>query len=172
MPVPWPSDRDHICIPDVAERALTIKQLFDLRTFLQRLCKAKLLRRTSDAKHRSPDSGRGTRLNWHDLNLYDVTDEVIKPIIHFREMRKASSSSAPVRQSSWRDFSGQFAGYSWAELVSAVPQRPQLMVSHWWGGPCYTIATHRPRATARTALTPMYGHVHSPVSDKAASAIS
>ena len=24
--------------------------------------------------------------------------------------------------------------YSWAELVSAEPQRPQLMISHWWGG--------------------------------------
>ena len=25
-------------------------------------------------------------------------------------------------------------GYSWAELVSQEPQKPQFMISHWWGG--------------------------------------
>ncbi|CAE7748933.1 SPY [Symbiodinium sp. CCMP2592] len=126
MPVPWPVKRDRICIQNIAERALTIKQLCDLRAFLQRLCKAKLLKRTCDDKCRSGTSGRAEdkQLSWHDLNLYDVTDEVIKPIIQFREMKVATN--VPT--------TGHFAGYSWAELVSEKPQRPQLMISHWWGG--------------------------------------
>eukprot|EP00434_Breviolum_minutum_P041935 symbB.v1.2.037309.t1/scaffold5471.1/size26785/4 len=99
MPVPWPLDRQRAYIPNIAERALTLKQLFDLRSFLQRLCKAKLLK----------------KLQWHDLNLYQVRDEVIKPVICFREGVETK-------------------GYSWAELVAAGPQPPQLMISHWWGG--------------------------------------
>ena len=102
MPVPWPTDRDRIRIENIAERALTIKQLSDLRTFLQRLCKAKLLCRTEDDKsHKSksawprpgqngqtPDGVKKKKqqLSWHELNLYDVTDEVIKPLIYYREM--------------------------------------------------------------------------------------
>lgn len=46
-----------------------------------------------------------------------MTDEVIKPVIAFREQK-----------------GGSCEGYSWAELVAEGPQEPQLMVSHWWGG--------------------------------------
>ena len=82
-------------------------QLFDLHSFLQRLCKAKLLKKF-------PTSNK-VYLQWHDLNLYQVRDEVIKPVICFREGVETK-------------------GYSWAELVAKGPQPPQLMISHWWGG--------------------------------------
>ncbi|CAJ1370192.1 unnamed protein product [Effrenium voratum] len=107
MPVPWMLHKHRSYIPHIAERALTVKQLCDLRIFLQRLCKAKLLTRRQ-ASNADP-------LQWHQLNLYHVTDEVIKPVISFRAK-------------------GAHAGYSWAELVAEGPQKPQLMVSHWWGG--------------------------------------
>ena len=107
MPVPWPLDRQRAFIPNIAERALTVKQLFDLHSFLQRLCKAKLLKKF-------PASNK-VYLQWHDLNLYQVRDEVIKPVICFREGVETK-------------------GYSWAELVAKGPQPPQLMISHWWGG--------------------------------------
>ena len=93
--------------PTSRERALTVKQLFDLHSFLQRLCKAKLLKKL-------PASNK-VFLQWHDLNLYQVRDEVIKPVICFREGVETK-------------------GYSWAELVAKGPQPAQLMISHWWGG--------------------------------------
>ena len=82
-----------------------VKQLCDLRIYLQRLCKAKVLRQGS------------LQLQWHELNLYHVTDEVIKPFISFRERQWGGDET-----------------YSWAELVALGPQTPDLMVSHWWGG--------------------------------------
>eukprot|EP00435_Cladocopium_sp_Y103_P063560 s207_g25.t1 len=120
MPVPWMLDRPRSHIPNIAERALSMKQLCDLRIFLQRLCKAKVLTR------RAASDADGSHLQWHELNLYHVTDEVIKPVIAFRERK-----------------GGHSAGYSWAELVAegpqkpelmVRPQKPELMVSHWWGG--------------------------------------
>ena len=113
MPVPWMLHKRRSYIPNIAERALTVKQLCDLRLLLQRLCKAKVLRGKAAA------GSSGECLQWHELNLYHVTDEVIRPVILSRE----------------KEWKGQdAAGYSWAELVAAGPQPPQLMVSHWWGG--------------------------------------
>ncbi|CAE7254436.1 unnamed protein product [Symbiodinium natans] len=139
MPVPWSSKRHRSYIAHIADRALTVKKLNDLRTFLKRLCKARILHRPGTQDH----------LTWHTINLYDVTDAVIKPVIYFREQEHkvsrgqeaipfwksvlCSSSVGPASPASVRTPTG-FKGFSWAELVNAAPLRPQIMVSHWWGG--------------------------------------
>eukprot|EP00438_Fugacium_kawagutii_P031870 Skav224123 [mRNA] locus=scaffold2427:317724:322270:- [translate_table: standard] len=136
MPVPWSSKRHRAYIDQIAERPLTVKKLNDLRTFLKRLCKARILHGPGTQSH----------LTWHCINLYDVTDAVIKPVIYFREQeRKVSPGQAmtfwksvlcgvdPASPASVRTPTG-FKGFSWAELVNTAPLRPQIMVSHWWGG--------------------------------------
>lgn len=120
MPVPWCNERRCTLIPDVAERGLRVRQLWDLCIFLRRLCKTKSLRRAGYAK----DCDYDQWLEWQALNLYDITDEVIKKYIPYHDQKWGVDESDPIIQKR----------YSWAELVSAEPQRPQLMISHWWGG--------------------------------------
>ena len=59
------------------------------------------------------------------MNLYDVTDQVIKKLIPFHD-KKWLGDAADSEQLA--------KGYSWAELVASQPQPPDFMVSHWWGG--------------------------------------
>ena len=59
MPVPWMVHSHRSYIPRIADRALTVKQLFDLRIFLQRLCKAKVLTR------RAASDADASQLQWH-----------------------------------------------------------------------------------------------------------
>ena len=49
MPVPWTKERRCVLIPDVADRGLKVRQLWDLTIFLKRLCKAKCLLRNNVA---------------------------------------------------------------------------------------------------------------------------
>ncbi|CAJ1399597.1 unnamed protein product [Effrenium voratum] len=127
MPVPWHARRARSFIPNIAERALTVKQLEDLRTFLQRVCKAKLLQD-------SGATGSG-HLQWHELNLYHVTDEVIKPVIRFHHQTGKEAEQGYSWPPVFRSLvPTDTKGYSWAELVAEGPQPPQLMISHWWGG--------------------------------------
>eukprot|EP00435_Cladocopium_sp_Y103_P062751 s510_g24.t1 len=86
----------------------------------RRLCKTKSLRRAGYAQNCNYDQW----LEWQALNLYDITDEVIKKYILYHDRKWGVDESDPIIQKR----------YSWAELVSAEPQRPQLMISHWWGG--------------------------------------
>ena len=61
------------------------------------------------------------------LNVFNTQHawiQVIKKYIPYHDLQWAVNEEDPeiARR------------YSWAELVSAEPQRPQLMISHWWGG--------------------------------------
>lgn len=106
-------------IEDVAERAITVKQLRSLRTFLQYLTKTELLKHTTD--HSKKKASHGKLIPWTSLNMYHITNEVIKKVIphvdpkgeHLDEDRR------------W---------YSWVEFVAEEPQPAKIMFSHWWGG--------------------------------------
>lgn len=134
MLVPWTKERRCILIPDVAQRGLKVRQLWDLTIFLKRLCKAKCLLRSNAARcliasvcYRQPQADEHSMrrwLDWHELNLYDITEQVIKKFIPYNDRYWQVDESDPLVSKR----------YSWAELVSAAPQRPHLMISHWWGG--------------------------------------
>ncbi|CAE7742303.1 Samtor [Symbiodinium sp. CCMP2456] len=106
-------------IEDVAERAITVKQLRSLRTFLQYLTKTELLKHTTE--HSKGKGSHGKLIPWTSLNMYHITNEVIKKVIphvdpkgeHLDEDRR------------W---------YSWVEFVAEEPQPAKIMFSHWWGG--------------------------------------
>jgi len=106
-------------IEDVAERAITVKQLRSLRTFLQYLTKTELLKHTTE--HSKGKASHGKLIPWTSLNMYHITNEVIKKVIphvdpkgeHLDEDRR------------W---------YSWVEFVAEEPQPAKIMFSHWWGG--------------------------------------
>ena len=115
MPVPWRTRGDkgfHHPIPNVADRAMQLRQLRQMRALLQRLCKTKLLWRTNyQTRERE-------RITWYALDMYDIANEVIKPIIKFLE----------------RSERGQGATYSWTELVATGRQAPRILFSHAWAG--------------------------------------
>lgn len=48
MPVPWRQTATPTLIEDVYDRSITVKQLLDLKAFLQSLCKTGLLRNPSE----------------------------------------------------------------------------------------------------------------------------
>ena len=111
MPVPWPRRAVVPRIEQVEHRAVTIQQLRNLRLFLQRLCKSGLLR----SKFRG-----NARINWFEINMFDIRDCVILPLI--RHLERA-------RNNEWN------GGYSWAELVAEDPEQPpDLLLSHSWSG--------------------------------------
>lgn len=98
---------------------MTVSQLRSLRTFLQHLTKTELLKHTTE---RSKTNGtQGHLIPWMNLNMYDITSEVITKVIphvdpkgeHIDETRR------------W---------YSWVEFVADEPQPAKIMFSHWWGG--------------------------------------
>lgn len=85
MPLPWQRGHHSWSVPVVSEttgssrrkgfenaedRAITIQQLCDLRTFLQRLCKTGML-----------------PFDWFSINMYHITSEVIKKVIPFIDKR-------------------------------------------------------------------------------------
>ncbi|CAK9014353.1 unnamed protein product [Durusdinium trenchii] len=120
MPVPWSTQRRRSFIRNVADRGLRVRQLWDLTIFLKRLCKTRSLLNSKHAEECGPIKW----LDWQALNLYNITDEVIKKYIPYHDRQWEVNEEDPevARR------------YSWAELVSAEAQPPQLMVSHWWGG--------------------------------------
>eukprot|EP00449_Zooxanthella_nutricula_P016903 CAMPEP_0198529522 /NCGR_PEP_ID=MMETSP1462-20131121/25808_1 /TAXON_ID=1333877 /ORGANISM="Brandtodinium nutriculum, Strain RCC3387" /LENGTH=137 /DNA_ID=CAMNT_0044259373 /DNA_START=89 /DNA_END=499 /DNA_ORIENTATION=+ len=121
MPLPWGLAEDRARIPDVVHRAITIKQLRELKTFVQRLTKTELLRNTTDFS--KGDGTHGKVISWHTINLYQLTDEVLKKVIPFVDPEGERDPRDPKRR--W---------YSWVEFVSKRQQPANIMFSHWWGG--------------------------------------
>ena len=116
MPSPWDPNRfdswalgtqidpstTRGCLIDLIEnRAITIQQLRDVRLLLQRLSKAHLLRRTN-----------GRALHWFEVNMYDIRDCIIKPVIQHQAGGERS----------------------WVELVASAEQPPLMLFSHSWSG--------------------------------------
>ncbi|CAE8742589.1 unnamed protein product, partial [Polarella glacialis] len=104
MPVPWSNTSTRI--PAVEHRAITIQQLRDLRLFLQRLCKVGFLKRQD-----------GSLIHWFHINMYEICNLVLKPVISFVEEQRGSRGK-----------------FSWVEFVSRDEQKPYLLFSHSWSG--------------------------------------
>lgn len=131
MPLPWVRGGPHVLAPDVEDRALSVKQLTELRSFLRRLCNARLIRFTEASKFAG--DRRGEPIDWFEINLYNISDEVIRKVIpevlsdggEFVDIDGAPQS-APANDK-W---------CSWAELVMKPGHRQKAMImfSHWWGG--------------------------------------
>eukprot|EP00971_Amphidinium_carterae_P114218 2263268-Amphidinium_carterae.1 len=118
MPLPWCSGRsarNRAPIPDVAHRAITIKQLKDLRTFLRRLTASNLLKHTT--KFSESCGTKGESLQWTDLNLYHITDEVIKKVIPYVDPDGEKDPAGSRRR--W---------YSWVEFVAEKKQPAKIML--------------------------------------------
>ncbi|CAJ1365977.1 unnamed protein product [Effrenium voratum] len=106
-------------IEEVERRAITIKQLRTLHSFLQYLTKTEVLKHTSEF---SRTTGMHNKLiPWTSLNMYDITTEVIKKVI-------------PHVDPEGEHIDDERRWYSWVEFVAAKEQPAQIMLSHWWGG--------------------------------------
>ncbi|CAE8627408.1 unnamed protein product [Polarella glacialis] len=81
-------------------------QLRDLRLFLQRLCKVGFLKRQD-----------GSLIHWFHINMYEICNLVLKPVISFVEEQRGSRGK-----------------FSWVEFVSRDEQKPYLLFSHSWSG--------------------------------------
>eukprot|EP00931_Biecheleriopsis_adriatica_P124358 TRINITY_DN9948_c0_g1_i4.p1 TRINITY_DN9948_c0_g1~~TRINITY_DN9948_c0_g1_i4.p1 ORF type:complete len:824 (-),score=147.49 TRINITY_DN9948_c0_g1_i4:137-2608(-) len=108
-------------IANISDRGITVSQLRILSQFVVSLCKTRLLKHTSSRAH---EDGRvGKCIHWRDVNLYDITDEVIKKVI-----LHAKPTMLPERLSAGQQWC------SWVEFVASHPQPAKIMFSHWWGG--------------------------------------
>ncbi|CAE7291540.1 TERF2IP [Symbiodinium natans] len=106
-------------VQDVADRAITVKQLRNLRTFLQYLTKTELLKHTSEFSKGKGSFGK--LIPWTTLNMYHITNEVIKKVIPHVDPKGERLDE----HRRW---------YSWVEFVADDPQPAKIMFSHWWGG--------------------------------------
>ncbi|CAE7564828.1 Amacr [Symbiodinium sp. CCMP2456] len=123
MSLPWPDAGFVVTrISDLTERAVTVKQLRQLSLFLQRLCKALLLKHSS--QHSKENGCYDEYITWFDINMYDITSEVIKKVIPYVNPKIQGARHAQMAQE-W---------CSWSEFVAHKPQPARLMISHWWGG--------------------------------------
>lgn len=98
-------------IQDPVERPISVRHLRSIAGMIRRLCKARLLK--------CDDS----LIAWYEINLYHITDKVLKPVITY--LLKPEDQP----ESHAQDWS-----CSWSELVGFGPQKPEILVSHWWGG--------------------------------------
>ena len=123
MSLPWPDPGFVVTrISNLTERAVTVKQLRQLSLFLQRLCKALLLKYSS--QHSKENGCYDEYITWFDINMYDITSEVIKKVIPYVNPKIQGARHAQMAQE-W---------CSWSEFVAHKPQPARLMISHWWGG--------------------------------------
>eukprot|EP00404_Azadinium_spinosum_P060963 CAMPEP_0180698238 /NCGR_PEP_ID=MMETSP1038_2-20121128/3919_1 /TAXON_ID=632150 /ORGANISM="Azadinium spinosum, Strain 3D9" /LENGTH=797 /DNA_ID=CAMNT_0022729797 /DNA_START=45 /DNA_END=2439 /DNA_ORIENTATION=+ len=121
MPLPWVPGKVGFRAKNVADRSVTVRQLRELSLLLQRLCKARVLKRTTEF---SKSVGQyGTVIDWFEVNMFDISNEVIKKVIPFVDPDGKEDPSDPRKQ--W---------YSWAEFVAQKEQPPSIMVSHSWSG--------------------------------------
>ncbi|CAE7582165.1 anks1b [Symbiodinium pilosum] len=123
MSLPWPDPGFVVTrVANLTERSVTVKQLRQLALFLQRLCKALLLKHSTE---HSKDIGcYDEYITWFDINMYDITSEVIKKVIPYVDPQIEGAQHAQIEQE-W---------CSWSEFVAPKPQPAKLMISHWWGG--------------------------------------
>lgn len=107
-----PQASPELSIP-TAERGISLRQLLNIARFLIRRCDANGdIKGWMDKNPHSPAFGKV--LNIHTINLYQLTDVLLKP-------------ATAARQSSYVELV--------AESVEA--QRPDWFVSHWWGEPIF-----------------------------------
>eukprot|EP00930_Biecheleria_cincta_P029855 TRINITY_DN20715_c0_g1_i1.p1 TRINITY_DN20715_c0_g1~~TRINITY_DN20715_c0_g1_i1.p1 ORF type:complete len:826 (-),score=136.92 TRINITY_DN20715_c0_g1_i1:57-2534(-) len=115
MPLPWGSERPRFpktLISKPQDKAITLRQLRDLRQFLQRLCKMGLLKFPQDAFNKQRLRA-GERIQWTRINQHDIVATVIKQII-------------PSGKNSC----------SWVEmLANGRPQTRRFFCSHNWNEP-------------------------------------
>ena len=91
----------------VGERGLSCCQFRDLVRFTKRLCRTGLLR--YEGHPRKPD---GSRILWSEITMYEVCNNVVKPVI---------AHLSPG------------GGYSWSTLVNkGKAKRPRIFISHSW----------------------------------------
>ena len=123
MSLPWPDPSAVVTrIANLTERAVTVKQLRQLALFLQRLCKALLLKHSTE--HSKDNGCYDEYITWFDINMYDITSEVIKKVIPYVNPKIQGARHSKIAQD-W---------CSWSEFVAQRPQPARLMISHWWGG--------------------------------------
>jgi len=128
MPIPWGNGyRGRIRVPDTSDRAMTVKQLRSFQVFVQSLCKMRLLKHTEAF---SDDARKliGKPIDWFEINLYNITDEVIKKVIPFVDPPVLKGDSHEDRSSETKKW------FSWVEFVAIKPQAAKILISHWWGG--------------------------------------
>ena len=109
--IPWhqgPAAR----IQDPVDRAMTVKQLRSLRTYVKRLCKSRLLKYTNWVPE---GKKQGQTVEWSEINMYTISNEIITKIIPFVLKERDEEP----------------ASCSWMELVSTGPQSPEVLMSHW-----------------------------------------
>ena len=99
-------------IQDPVDRAMTVKQLRSLRTYVQRLCKSRLLKYTNWVPE---GKKQGQVVEWSEINMYTISNEIITKLIPFVLKERAEEP----------------ASRSWMELVSSGPQSPEVLMSHW-----------------------------------------
>ncbi|CAK9106156.1 unnamed protein product [Durusdinium trenchii] len=119
MPLPWKQWSKPVKrIRGYENRAITIRQLNDLSIYLQRLCKAGLLRFTSEWSKRKGVELHGKPVAWSLLNMYIISEEVLTKVIRHYDPHCPDQT--------W---------YSWVEFLNGgEPKRPKVFFSHWWGG--------------------------------------
>eukprot|EP00913_Durusdinium_trenchii_P002322 g2144.t1 len=115
MPVPWSTQRRRSFIRNVADRGLRVRQLWDLTIFLKRLCKTRSLLNSKHAEECGPIKW----LDWQALNLYNITDEVIKKYIPYHDRQWEVNEEDPER-----------AAGSRGKLSPTEPQELQLYTSN------------------------------------------
>ena len=91
MPVPWGGPGAEI--PDIACRAITVRQLRDLTLLLQRLCEVQLLTR-KNWKTKETEV-----INFFDINMYDIRD-VLRAAILYHSGRQCSWVEFVTRRTS------------------------------------------------------------------------
>lgn len=118
MPVPWAGngyERPHFPLASKVnrprDRAITLRQLRELRELVKRLCKAGLLKFPATPFNERRNCA-GKRIRWTQITQHEIVSEIVKRII-------------PQRHSC-----------SWMEVVSCGnPQERRFYCSHNWSEP-------------------------------------
>lgn len=133
MTLPWsrnfPSPgRGQACrIQELVGRAITVQQLRELAMFLESLTKKSLLLNTTEFSKLRGYYDK--TITWIEINMYQITDEVIKKAIPFVD---PSGEIDPCYETDTRNRSRRW--YSWVEFVATKAQPVKVHLSHWWGG--------------------------------------
>mmetsp|Transcript_17604 Transcript_17604/g.48306 ORF Transcript_17604/g.48306 Transcript_17604/m.48306 type:complete len:794 (+) Transcript_17604:102-2483(+) len=116
MPAPWGIDRPEFParVPDpplrIEDRAITLRQLRELSEFLQRLCKAGLLKYPrSDFNERLARVGQC--IKWSQISMHEVTSEVIKKVIP----ETSSCSWVELVSHGRKQTRAYFCSHNWSE---------------------------------------------------------
>lgn len=92
-----------------SENGITLAQLRSTARLMKQLCKARLLKFTSEFARNTSNYSKD--IKWTEINMHNINQEVILKLIP-----KSDSCS-------------------WVEIVTATVQKPQVFVSHNWSEP-------------------------------------